>query len=352
VSGSSTALPERLIATVKSLRISRGVFIFAGGTASTYQTFWNAAGVSDKDKKDRILAKVPDFYTRLDAYYNVLGPNPRMRTKNRAITTDAQLNELEPDPEDLGYPLRRALFIRNQLRCGAEDRLDFGSDLLDALLLVPRYNNGARSLEKVIQSLRRDNGEPIRRSSLPGPAQLSMHVDVEAFTRILNRNAEFRMDDKIEQLAEEIHTAWRDREHAAGRTPPEFDDDYKKLAEVAKEDNRAAARRIPEVLAFADIGIIQDEVAEGPTDEQVRDHIEHHLERLAEAEHDGWVEQRVRNGWVYAKVRDDTLRHHPMIIEYERLPRENKDKDRNSVINYLERLHNTKYCIVWLDKIK
>jgi len=48
--------------------------------------------------------------------------------------------------EDVGYPLRRALFIRSKLQCGSDQPLDFDPGLLDALLFVPKYKYGARSL--------------------------------------------------------------------------------------------------------------------------------------------------------------------------------------------------------------
>jgi len=346
--------------------VGRGVFVFAGGTTFTYGDFGDLTNPRNPKSEARILAKVPDFYTRLDAYYDVLGPNPRMRSTQSKLVDKRELNpeaektsaaqfsmeqfdEMEPDLKDIGYSLRRALFIRSKLRCSPEQRLDFDPDLLDALLLVPKYEHGARSLEKLVVPLRQDQGGPIRRSSLPAPAQLAMHVDFDAFILILNRNARFRMDGKIEHLAEEIHADWLDHEHAAGRViPKDLDCGYKELAEIAKEDNRAAARRIPEVLAIADMGITQDDVEGEPSADQIKAQIEYCLERLAEAEHDGWVEQRVRNGWVFAKDRDDDLRHHPMIRKYDDLPRENKEKDRNSVRNYPKRVAEAGYRIVWL----
>jgi len=34
-----------------------------------------------------------------------------------------------------------------------------------------------------------------------------------------------------------------------------------------------------------------------PSPEEIARHIDHHLERLAEAEHEGWMAQRVGKGW-------------------------------------------------------
>jgi hypothetical protein len=328
--------------------IGKGVFVFAGATAFTNDDFGEPPGLSADDQKARKLAKVPDFHSRLDAHYDVLGPNQRRR---RAAQTSISGEYEEPDPEDVSYPLRRALFIRSKLERRPDQRLDFDTDLIDTLLLIPKYKHGARSLEKAIAPLQQDHGGPIRRSSLPAPMQLAMHVEFEVFSRILNRNASFLVDRQIEKLAEKIHTAWRNHEHEkrSNLAPQQYlDQDYDDLAEIDKEDNRAAARRIPEVLAFADLGITQEDVADAPTETQIKQQIDHHLGRLAEAEHGGWQEQRERNGWVFAKQRDDLRRHHDMIRPYADLPPENQQKDCNSVQNYPERVRDAGYRIVWL----
>jgi hypothetical protein len=73
--------------------------------------------------------------------------------------------------------------IRSNLGCARDARLDFDSDLLDALLLVPKYEHGARSLQKMVSSLRPQDGVTIRRSALPPPAVIDVHVDGKAFDR-------------------------------------------------------------------------------------------------------------------------------------------------------------------------
>jgi hypothetical protein len=83
---------------------------------------------------------------------------------------------------------------------------------------------------------------------------------------------------------------------------PNFDKPYAELAEIDKEDNRAAARRIPEVLALIGLGLRKGEdgaPAAVPKDE-LKAQLDENIERLAEAEHDGWMEHRSRNGWRYA----------------------------------------------------
>jgi hypothetical protein len=325
--------------------IGKCVFVFAGGTSPTFEEFGPPDSRAEKEAQRRFkLRKGPDFLSRLDAYYNVAGPNRR--------TLPSRYNPKRPDPNDVCYPLRRALLIRGLLGCGPDERLDFDSDLLDALLLAPNYRHGSRSLEKLVSSLRPANGEPIRRSSLPAAAQLAMHVDPEAFAAILNRNESFKMSEMIETLAEGIHETWRALAAKEGwKMQPQFDKSYEDLAPIDKEDNRAAARRIPEILALAGMGIAGEKEpasSEEPSGAAIRAHLEHHLERLAEAEHDGWMEQRLKNGWRYGEPRDDANKIHPLLIPYARLPEKEKNKDRNSVRHFPDMVAKAGYRIVWL----
>ena len=323
--------------------IGKCVFVFAGGTSHNFEAF-GAQASPEKEQLFRLL-KGPDFKSRLDAYYNVMGPNQRLLPPQGN-------NAPQPDPDDVCYPLRRALLIRGLLGCRPEERLDFDSDLIDALLLVPKYEHGSRSLEKLVLQLKPAGGGPIRRSSLPVAAQLAMHVDPLAFNAILNRNEGFRMSERIEPLAEAIHETWRALSVKEGwKMRPQFDMPYAQLASIDKEDNRAAARRIPEILALVGMGIAdktQPVAPDEPSNTIVNAHLEHHLERLSEAEHDGWMEQRLKNGWRYGEPRDDKNKIHPLLVPYATLPEKEKEKDRNSVRHFPDMVVKAGYRIVWL----
>lgn len=39
----------------------------------------------------------------------------------------------------------------------------------------------------------------------------------------------------------------------------------------------------------------------------------------AGAQHAQWMEQRKAQGWTYGDVRDDTLKHHPMLVLFDQL---------------------------------
>ncbi|MBL8848655.1 MAG: ATP-binding protein, partial [Planctomycetaceae bacterium] len=208
--------------------LGRCVMIFAGATSHTYRRFGpRPPGHSqfDADAWERYkLAKGPDFISRLDGYYDVLGPNQR-------LADDGQ-----PDPTDISYPMRRALLLRSFL-CKDKDgkdvegRLDIDPGLVHALLTVPRYSNGARSLEKLAASLKQDRPlGPVRRSSLCPPTQLAMFVDfpnvpaaVATFTdeqvvaevqrrflELCQSHEAFQQPELIEALAAAIHETYRE----------------------------------------------------------------------------------------------------------------------------------------------
>jgi len=42
---------------------------------------------------------------------------------------------------------------------------------------------------------------------------------------------------------------------------------------------------------------------------------------------------KLANGWVYAPVRSDAKKHHPMLIPYDELPPDERQKDINVVKN-------------------
>jgi len=304
--------------------IGKCIFIVAGGTRFSYRKFGepptNAAAL-EKFK----LRKVPDLHSRLDCYYDVLGPNPRSRTDE---------NLRDPDPADLTYPLRRALFIRGQLDVG--DRIldgdTFDPGLLTALLEAPYYTHGSRSLEKIVAALRPgSDGASIRRSSLPPPSQLAMHVDEDAFRKLMERNYLFQSKENLDTLAAAIHATWLGQ----GAADSSFRKDFEKLSAEIKEDNRAAAARIPEILALAGLRIVKGGAT--PTHATcVPDRLEQSLEPLAEAEHVGWMSQRLKNGWRYAKDRSDERKLHPALVPYGQLSEEDKNRDRGSVRKFPE----------------
>jgi hypothetical protein len=328
--------------------VGKCVFIFAGATSHAFAEFGPPKSNSEASKeawRKFSLLKGPDFHSRLDAYLDILGPNQRTvpATGNRA----SRVRTL--DEQDVCAPLRRALLIRALLGVPEKARLDFDPDLLMALLSVSQYRHGARSLEKLVQSLKQcGDGQPIRRSSLPSPAQLAMHVDSGDFGEILDRNLAFQQAGVANALAPAIHQTWRAlSKQEKWNMQPHLNRPYADLAPVDQEENRAAARRIPAILALAGLKIEKASRAGSRNEGSIRAHLQHHLERLAEAEHDGWMDHRFRNGWRRADERDDANKLHPALVPYAELSETDQKKDRNSVLHFPDMVKRAGYRITW-----
>ena len=154
--------------------------------------------------------------------------------------------------------------------------------------------------------------------------------------------------DIIETLAEFIHEQWR---RGDWKKEPHLDVPYGRLAPGAQEDNRAAARRIPEVLALAGLRVVRPEEASSsntPSAEEIAHDVAAHIERLAEAEHKGWMAQRVRGGWRYGPVRDNEKKLHPLMVGYGDLSEAEKEKDRVAARNYPSQVKSAGLAVVRL----
>jgi hypothetical protein len=146
----------------------------------------------------------------------------------------------------------------------------------------------------------------------------------------------------VDCIAAAIHETWRALSHAQGWSmQPHLDRPYAELGESDKDDNRAAARRMSEVLAVVGLTLNDDPTkpaASLPTD----------LEPMAEAEHNGWMAQRARAGWSWAATRDDAAKHHPSMLPYAQLSEREKAKDRSNVRHYPDFAVRAGYRIVRL----
>jgi len=141
--------------------LGKCILVFAGGTAPNFESFVE----SGSDFKN---IKGPDFISRLRGTINVLGPNPK-------------------DESDKNHVLRRALLLRNfcERRLDIKDgQAQISPAIIRAMLLVPEFKHGARSMEAIFDMSRIEGGvwEP---TSLPFHSQLELHVDADAFIELV-----------------------------------------------------------------------------------------------------------------------------------------------------------------------
>lgn len=60
------------------------------------------------------------------------------------------------------------------------------------------------------------------------------------------------------------------------------------------------------------------------------------VEMIAKNVHEEWAQLRIEQGWSYGSERDDTLKQHPCLIPYDKLPEVEKAYDRNSALSTLK----------------
>ena len=59
-------------------------------------------------------------------------------------------------------------------------------------------------------------------------------------------------------------------------------------------------------------------------------------EQLARNVHENWALERISEGWVYGPERNENLKQHPCLVDYDSLPECEKDYDRNTAMETLK----------------
>ncbi len=60
------------------------------------------------------------------------------------------------------------------------------------------------------------------------------------------------------------------------------------------------------------------------------------IEMMARNVHEIWSMGRINDGWVYGPERNDALKQHPCLVDYDELPEREKAYDRNSAVETLK----------------
>lgn len=131
--------------------LKRAIYIFAGGTASSYAEF-----VGFRSAEFR-KAKGPDFVSRLMGFVDVSGLNDGKGWKlRRQETLDQACQHLAP-------PGSNTLMLSKSFK--------------DALLGAGRFIHGKRSLYGALKMARAAGGSPLTLEHLPSDTILALHVD-------------------------------------------------------------------------------------------------------------------------------------------------------------------------------
>ena len=130
----------------------------------------------------------------------------------------------------------------------------------------------------------------------------------------------------IEKLAFAIHADYRQKNPGTANDIP-----WDELTEDIKESNRDQARDIGTKLKLAGCACDSGETP-FPSIEQFDDET---FLYLSKKEHQRWMDDKKKNGWTYAPVRDNVNKYHPMLVAWDELPEAEKQKDMDTVANII-----------------
>jgi hypothetical protein len=323
--------------------IGRSMFVFAGGTSYSMEAFG-----ANLDENERRAVKLPDFVSRLKGFLNILGPNQQ----ESALGQNA-------DPY---YIIRRAIILRSDFERfvpqllhheGNKRVLSIDQGVLRAFLLTREYKHGARSIEAILAMSQLAGKTSFERSSLPPEAQLNLHVDGHDFFALMHH---LELDkDLLEKLAEAFHEMFCEELYAKGWTygPATREGKkehsslrpYSQLSEDDKEQNRDNVRDIPNKLASVGYVMLPARSSEAPAK-----FLSDEIEKLAEAEHNRWMQEKLDTGWQYAATTDKARKLHRRLVSWRELSENDKDKDRALVRGIPRIIAKAGYTMVKLNQ--
>lgn len=81
------------------------------------------------------------------------------------------------------------------------------------------------------------------------------------------------------------------------------------------------------------------------SDVELSDELKQLVEQLARNVHDNWSIGRINEGWTYGPERNDALKQHPCLVNYDDLPESEKEYDRNTAMETLKLIQKLGWCI-------
>jgi len=134
-----------------------------------------------------------------------------------------------------------------------------------------------------------------------------------------------------ERLGRAIHEEYVLQQQRSGHTVTDNKSmvPWEVLSESDRDSNRRQAEHISTKLAAAGLHI------EPSTDwrEQRFSFSEEEVEALARLEHLRWMQEKTASGGKYGPVKDKHKKIHPCLVPWEKLPEDEKEKDRDSIRN-------------------
>jgi hypothetical protein len=335
--------------------IGQSIFVFAGGTSNTYakfaEPFFNNAA-DGKPFQAFKSAKGPDFLSRLRGTLDVPG-----------LDLDTPFDAYGPVdafPCEAAILLRRAGILAHQLEekaprlCDSTKALRISRTVLRALLHLPKFEHGNRSLEALLDMSHLPDASQFTPALLPCPAQTSLHANSLYLSQLLATEYPYPPQDRerIAQTAHEKYAAFRIQTE---QNDPDFDPNdrslrvWDRLDEDLKESNRQQADHIPDKLHKVGLWF-RNAIHKTTALDDSRRLLDPHIEALSRAEHDRWIAEKRRQGWIAARDtdrnnRDNNLRLHNNLFSWDELPEKAKEYDRVAVRSIPDALASAGYEI-------
>ena len=314
--------------------IGKAIFVFAGGTSSTYKQFCGEDIENELEYKQFLHefkdAKGPDFVSRLRGYVNILGPNQ----------TDENWDQL--------FIVRRAMLLRSLIERKTPDLLDGSGEaqidngVIRALLKVPRYKHESRSMEAILEMSRLTHASKWEQALLPSKEQLRLHVDEEQFYRHLMYDSFF--SEKIDSIAVALYHNRALLCESDRIAQPINGQTWDHLSEKVKKYIHNQVRHIPGALSRIGYELIS--VDEQP--ENIR-FSSNELDFLAEYEHKKISLEKKENGWKCGLDYDESKKTDPMLVAWDHLDRNDQNQIIESIKTWPEILAKSNFKI---EKLK
>ncbi|SMR46048.1 unnamed protein product [Zymoseptoria tritici ST99CH_1E4] len=237
---------------------------------------------------------------------------------------------------DKMFCIRRATMLRQMLiqkfpHLEKNGTIKIDEAVLHALLLVPGYKHGLRSLDKILSTSRLSGRTKFDISALPPEEQLQLHVDGRIFMSFL-RSPKLPAALR-EKLAHGLFEAYKKKRIEMSRTPSEKEAlesdpsmyDWDELAPELKESTRAQADDIPRKLRAVNCFMLGSERGEPLI--HVPEFTVEELDMLSEMEHERFNAERLQRQWRMGP-RSSGKRTTPFLVPWRDLSKDWQDVDR------------------------
>ncbi len=325
--------------------IGQAIFVFAGGTSVSYAEFaqpfcGECSNDENKLKREAFQeAKGPDFLSRLRATLDIPGLD---------LQTDFDpFGPVEAFPSEPAVLLRRANIFAYQLGEKAPHLRDstgvlrVSGSVLRVLLHLPKFVHGNRSFEAMLDMSHFQGADKFTPALLPASGHTALHANANHLVQLLAADYPFPPRER-ELIAREIHKQYlQQRKVDPNRDPKDpalrdWDDLGKdELGRSLQRSNLEQADHIAVKLRAA--GLWFRKVIPGvPSDPNISKRLQAMLEALARSEHDRWVVEKRKNGWIAAAdtsraSRNNRYRLHNALFPWEQLPADLKELDLGPV---------------------